>query len=144
MKFIRCFILLLFLLFSMPITTSAVAIMPDNPIKILTHSNAKTDYYIFANSLNTASDDINDYISFIMTKEDKDHSGIVMECLTYKFERATKHFYFRFDYILAAAAGEEPKEIKTSLIWHDLEPLMQSEYAFSLYEALQYGKQHRQ
>ena len=142
MKILRYLFLLALLFFSLPSTSSAIALMPDNPIKILTYSDNNTNYYIFGNSLNPAADDLNSYFSVIMTKEDKNGSGFVMEFITYKYVHATKHFYFRFDSILSSSNGEEPKEIKTSLMWHDLEPLMQSPYGYSLYETLRYGKQH--
>ena len=142
MKIVRYCLLVFLLLFSFHSTSFAIALMPEEPVKILTYSDQNTDYYIFGNSLNTAADDIYDYLSFVMTKEDKNGKSFVMEFLTYKFERSTKNFYFRFDYVLSSFNGEEAKEITPSLAWHDLEPLMQSPYGYSLYEALQYGKQH--
>ena len=142
MKIIRCFFLLFLLFFIFPATSSAIALLPDNPVKILTYSDNNTNCYIIGNSINTAVDDTNSYLSVIMIKEDKNDNGIVFEFLTYKFENNLKHFYFRFDSIFTSVNGEEPKEIKTSFTWHDLEPLMQSPYGYSLYEALQYGKQH--
>lgn len=142
MKIVRYCLLVFLLLFSFHSTSFAIALMPEEPIKLLTYSDKNTDYYIIGNSINTAVDDINSYLSVILIKEDKNNKGVVFEFLTYKFENNLDHFYFRFDSIFTSINGEEPKEIKTSFTWHDLEPLMQSPYGYSLYEALKYGKQH--
>ena len=114
MKIVRYCLLVFLLLFSFHSTSFAIALMPEEPIKLLTYSDKNTDYYIIGNSINTAVDDINSYLSVILIKEDKNNKGVVFEFLTYKFENNLDHFYFRFDSIFTSINGEEPKEIKTS------------------------------